>query len=224
MNTEYEFVNEGAALATQVFVRNGLAQPAVCNCDQSAVSGACFSYSPWQFLNASVGARESFHCSEGMALVARPLMAGTGLAPSKLTPVLTDHHYLVFPATGGWCVTQLGHNTSGAGAAKVTATGLETGPFSLAIDWYLDNTLIGTSQPVGANQSAQFKPDGTLLFRAVDPENPPTQLAPQDLNAATPYRAAPYVRKVLVALRTRADGRPEFRFSPPLHAQRLSGD
>jgi len=224
MNTEYEFINEGAALATQVFVWNDAEQPAVCNCDQSAVSGANFSYRPWQFLNASVGAREFFCFSDGLALVARPLAAGTGLAASKLTPVLADHHYLAFPAAGAWSVTDIGSNSSEVGATEVTAAGPGMDPFELAIDWYLDRTLIGTSQALGKNQSARFKNSGSLCFLAVGPENPPSCLTPQDLDAATAYQAAPYVRKVLVKLSTRADGHSVFSFSPPRRTQRLSGD
>ncbi len=222
MNTEYEFVNDGSALATQVFVWNDCEQPAICNCDQSAVSEANFSYRPWQFLNASAGARESFYFSDGLALVVRPL--GAGLAASNLTPVLAGHQYLAFPAVEAWQVTDLGSNISETGGTEVTVAGLGIDPVELAIDWYLDSTLIGSSQPLDKNQSARFKHSGSLRFLAVDPENPPSCLTPQDLNAATAYQAASYVRKVLVKLSTRADGHSVFSFSPPRQTQRLSGD
>jgi hypothetical protein len=213
MNTKYEFINNGSALATQVFVGNDLARQAVSNCDRSAANGAGFSYRPWQFLNASAGARESFDFGSGLSIVARAASTDAGLAPSKPTPVLADHLYLVFPGTTALCVTDLGNGE--AGSTQVTAIALGIAAFALAIDWYLDDTRIGTSEPVGSRQSARFKNDGTLLFRAVDPENPPPQLSPKELDDATAYQASSYVRKVLVTLNTGADGRPAFRFTPP---------
>lgn len=217
MNTEYEFVNAGAALATQVFVGNDLAQQAVCNCDSSTASTARYSYLPWQFLNASDGAREFFVLGSGLTMVARLLSPAGNLAASAPMPVLADHLYLVFPGTDALCVTDLGprDGSHDAGAAAVTAVALGLDPFALAIDWYLDDSCIGSCEPLGARQAARFRNAGTLLFRAVDPENPPARLSPQALADAATYQAASYVRKVRVTLRTTSAGLPVFEFAPP---------
>ncbi len=212
MTIEYEFVNVDTDLATQVFVTNGLARQPALDCDRTPVAGAAFYYTPWQFLNASQGAREYFSFGEGLAVVARAAADASPLAPSPLTPVFTGRRYLAFPGQGALRVVDLG--PADADAAAVAAAPAGVNPHELAIDWYLGASRVGVTEPLAPAVSAQFQAGDTLLFRPASPEEPPRRLDPDDLKGAARYRAPSNALRVTAVFQNQPGVGPAYSFSP----------
>ena len=212
MTIEYEFVNVDTNLATQVFVTNGRATQPVQNCDGTPATEGGFYYTPWQFLNASQGAREYFSFSEGMAIVARVAGTSAPLAPSPLTPVFPGRRYLAFPGQATMQVADLGEADSDAVAVVAAPTCVN--PHALAIDWYLGSARVGLTEPLQPVTTAQFQAGETLLFQPASPENPPQRFTPAELAGAVRYRAPSYALRVKTTFSRQPGSGPSYNFSP----------
>lgn len=213
MTIEYEFINVDTDLATLVFVTNGLAQQPAQTCDRSPAPAGAFYYTPWQFLNASQGAREYFSFSEGLSVVARVADAAAVLGPSPLTPVFPGRRYLAFPGRDAMQVADLGESDSEAAAVVAAPTCVN--PHTLAIDWYLGVARVGVTEPLHPVATAQFQAGETLLFQPASPENPPQRFTPGDLAGAVRYRAPSYALRVKTTFNRQPGSRPGYNFSPP---------
>lgn len=221
MTIEYEFVNVDTNLATQVFVTNSLWQTPAQTCYLGPEPESQFFYTAWQYLNASQGAREYFAFGENLSIVARTVgaAAGKGSNPdatqrrSDRTSVHPGGQYLVFPGTDNIRVVRIGSMDTQAVSVVAAPSGVN--PFSLAIDWHLDESRIGVTEPLSPRVTALYQAGERLLFQAVDADNPPPRQTPAELCGATGYQAPSYATKVKVAFRKQGDGKPGYTFSPP---------
>ena len=215
MTIEYEFANLNTALATWVFVANSQDRQAAHTCDQVAVAQANFYYTPWQFLNASAGAREYFNFSGDLAVVARLAAAPSEAAAraSALTPVFPGRRYLAFAGEKAMQVVDLGEDESSA--VTVVAAPSSVNPCNLSIDWYLDTSRIGITEPVLPRTIASFQAGDTLLFEPTTPGTPPPRLTPDQLTGARRYRAPKQTLRVKVVLRKQPGQDAGYSFSPP---------
>lgn len=221
MSIEYEFVNVDTNLATQVFVTNSLWQKSARTCSPGADPAARFFYTPWQFLNASQGAREYFAFGEGLAIVARTVGMAEGNGDdaaaaqrsSARTPVHPGGQYLVFPDIDNVRVIRLG--TEESQAITVVAAPSGVNPFNLAIDWHQGESRTGITVPLPPSVTALFQTGDRLLFQATEADNPPQRYTPADLAGATAYKAPTYATKVKVTFQKRGEGQVGYVFSPP---------
>lgn len=220
MTIEYEFVNVDTNLATQVFVTNTRWQQPAQGCPLEPEPEARFFYTPWQFLNASQGAREYFAFGEGLAIVARTVGAADGKSDgaaaerrSTRTPVHSGGQYLVFPGADNVRVVRLA--TEESEAVTVVAAPACINPFRFAIDWYLGESRIGVTEPLPPRVTALFQAGDRLMFQPTEPDTPPQRYTPADLAGATVYKAPSYARQVKVTFQKGAAGKAGYAFSPP---------
>lgn len=218
MNVEYEFVNEDTSLATQVFVTNTLWQKPAQSCNLELAPETRFFYTPWQFLNASQGAREYFAFGEGLSIVARSVGLADGKGDgtpcrSVRTPVHPGGQYLVCPGVDTVRVVRLG--TDESQNISVTAAPRGVNPYRFAIDWHLGESCIGITEPLQPRVTASIQSGERLLFQATEADQPPQRYTQADLAGATVYKAPSYATKVMVTFRKRAEGKVGYTFSPP---------
>lgn len=221
MSIEYEFINVDTHLATQVFVSNTLWQKPAQTCYLGPEPVAEFFYTPWQFLNASQGAREYFAFGEGLSIVARTVGTAEGQdgvaarAPSSsvVTPVHPGGQYLVFPGADKVRVVRLGVDESQA--ISVTAAPSAVNPFSFAIDWFLGKSRVGITEPLEPRISALYQSGERLLFQPTEADKPPQRYTQAELVGATGYKAPSYARQVKVIFEKRGEGKIGYTFSPP---------
>ncbi|MDO8891650.1 MAG: hypothetical protein Q8K43_08170 [Sulfurimicrobium sp.] len=217
MGIEYEFVNVDTNLATQVFVANNLWQTPAQSCHPAPEPESQFFYTPWQFLNASQGAREYFAGGENLAIVAHTVgMADGSATPQRRSfrmPVQPGGQYLVFPENDDLRVIRIGAQESQTITVESAPSGIN--PFSLAIEWYQGESRIGVIEPLPPGAAALFQAGDRLLFHDTEADNPRQRYTQADLAGATAYKAPAYARQVKVTFQKRGDGKAGYTFSPP---------
>ena len=146
MTTEFEFINVDVDMATLVFAENKLDKtPATQGCDPVTIADAQFSYAPWQYLNPSQGARETFMLEGGLSVAARPVgaPADPDLKPNPLTPVFPGNQYLLVPSIDGIHVAWA--DTLDSDSVALISPPPEVNPLTIAIDWHWGGILIGVT-------------------------------------------------------------------------------
>ncbi|MHB9119660.1 MAG: hypothetical protein ACYC2R_15520 [Burkholderiales bacterium] len=215
MTTEFEFINVDVDMATLVFAENKLDKtPATQGCDPATIADAQFSYAPWQYLNPSQGARETFMLEGGLSVAARPVgaPADPDLKPNPLTPVFPGNQYLLVPSIDGIHVAWA--DTLDSDSVALISPPPEVNPLTIAIDWHWGGILIGVTEPIKPNDTAAFQLGRKLLFRPVTPEQEKALYAPSDLNGATPYIPRTNVLNVMARFQMRGDKDYFYTFSP----------
>lgn len=216
MTTEFEFINVDVDMATLVFAENRLDKtPATQGCDPAKPAKARFSYTPWQYLNPSQGARETFMLQGGLSVVARPLgtLATPGLKPDGLAPVFPGNQYLLVPSADGIHVAWV--NTQDSDSVSLISPPPEVNPLTIVIDWHWGGIRIGITEPVEPNETAHFQLGKKLLFMPVTPEQEKPFYASTDLIGTTPYIPRTNVLNVMVTFQKQGDKGFIYTFSPP---------
>ncbi len=215
MTTEFEFINVDVDMVTLVFAENRLDKtPATQGCDPAKIADAQFSYAPWQHLNPSQGACETFILDGGLSVAARPLgVPAAGLTQTALTPVFPGNRYLLVPSVDGIHVAWA--NTLDTENVALISPPPEVNPLTIAIDWHWGGILIGVTKPIKPNETAVFQLGKKLLFKPVTPEQEKAFYAPADLAGATAYLPRTAVLNVMATFQMRGDKDFFYTFSPP---------
>jgi len=234
MTTEYEFVNVDTYMATAVFAENLRATTPAKACVSSDdktrtadVAAARFFYAPWQYLNASQGAREYFHSTGWLAfeaVTAPEPAAGEGedapaghakpsLRRSQRTPAYPGVQYLLIPGAHDIQVARSG-SAAKANDIEVVSPPSGVNPFTITINWYLGENLIGVTDFLKPGVTALFQAGGKRLFMPLPPAQKKARYAPAELTDVTPYVTPANALKVMVVFQKQDEKRFVYVFSP----------
>ncbi|HCA26866.1 MAG TPA: hypothetical protein DEP05_04375 [Betaproteobacteria bacterium] len=234
MTTEYEFVNVDTYMATEVFAENlRAANPAkacVSSDDKTAAADAAaarFFYVPWQYLNASQGAREYFYSTGWLAFEAKAApdpAAGEEdgepsgnvkppLRRSQRIPAYPGVQYMLIPGVNDIQVAQSG-SAANANDIEVVSPPSGVNPFTVAIDWYWGENRIGVTDFLKPGVTALFQAGGKRLFMPLSPAQRKARYAPAELTGVTPYVTPANALKVMIVFQKQDEKRFVYVFSP----------
>lgn len=226
MGINYTLFNTNAPTATAVLVKNALdgvpikpAPGGVGNPGAATAppAPATFAYFPWQFLDPSVGASESFVYEDTLSVVVQKVVAANTVV-SKQTKVMLGNSYLLIVIGEDIRLKPMSRTAANQVEIAVPAS---ADPYLVNIEWYLGGHDIDTGQCAGVTSgmapgtSALYQPDGgTLLFLPAPPGAGAQTCTPADANeAATAYRPPIVATLVKATLDTAAT--PRYQFDQP---------
>lgn len=226
MGINYTLCNINAATATAVLVKNLLAGTPTSPCGTSTPTPTpepapeptpvpSFVYTPWQLLNPSFGATEAFAYNDTLSVVIKKSSAGSTIQ-SRPSTVYPGNSYML--VVGEDDIQIVLYRQNGKHHVEIITPTPSVDPFTVDIDWRLNNLPVGTSQNIGPDTSACFQPDnGTLIFIPVAAGKAGQTFAPGDIPAqSTSYQPPGYVTQVGIELNLdEASGTPVYTFDQP---------
>ena len=194
-----------------------------CNEDSAcppAVRGPRFVYTPWQFLNPSQRAEESFRYENAIYVGLRRHDCSERERP-KLYPVFAGRSYVLVIGAHDISLQELQEKKGGESYVEIYAPSAMVDPVPVDIDWYLGGLVVADAHRVGitryvcSGQRALFQPDdGVLLFLAVPPNHISYRTyEPEEFSLATPYKAPSTVTEVSVKLHYDESGMAVYAFN-----------
>ncbi|NYE59928.1 hypothetical protein FHW58_001080 [Duganella sp. 1224] len=223
-----------AATATVVLVPNRLDSKPTAPCKAPGADApdgepASFVYYPWQYLNPSADAHESFYHDSGMSVVVRKSDPSGQQIRSRKTPVTIGGSYVLAIGADNIVLQALRANTQRY--VEIVTPPASLGDGTVKIEWYLGGSnldkarLVAATVNVGPGTRAFFQPDpGALLFLAVasdsKSDNRSRPYAVDEARAATvcPYMPPSYATEVQVAMQPAppaASAPVRYLFNPP---------
>ncbi|HEX5344035.1 MAG TPA: hypothetical protein VFX55_16195 [Duganella sp.] len=223
MGINYTLQNFDVDAATVVVVKNLMLQPSAGNEGDAcapAGSGPRFVYTPWQFLNPSQRAEESFRYENAIYVGLRRHDSPESERP-RLYPVFVGRSYVLVIGVHDISLQELQEKKGGESYVEIYAPSAMVDPVPVDIDWYLGGLVVAEAHRVGitrhvcSGQRALFQPDdGVLLFLAVPPNHISYRTyEPEEFSLATPYKAPSNVTEVKVTLEYDDSGLAVYAFS-----------
>lgn len=190
MNVQFEFTNTGVEQATWVFVSQQYDPDAAT--DSAAVP---FKPMPWLRLNPSRNARECFRWTGRVSAQAWARRGGAEYC-SPCVSVRPTNAYLLVPQVEDVLIAWVERNEDPA--CTMVCAPAQVNDAIMAIDWYLDDNLVGRNEGLQPGSSCRYAPGQELLFLPMPPDYAPMPVTEQQLEQASAYCIPSFARLVQV--------------------------